>query len=412
MTELSPTLEDRFAREPAGTGQDAPPARQQPPRTLTQQLFDDILRRWTARLGLAWVGVLVACAVFAPFIANSHPYLIRTAAGSYSSPLLAHLTPADVTVLSAALAAVIAFFMGRRLGFRNAVLVVLGVAVLAGIISNALILKRYTLPQTYREQMRDGQITWALHAPIAYSPGDRQRDQTDVRLKAPSATHIMGTTGTGADLAANMIHATRIALSIGFISTGIAIVIGVTLGGLMGYYGGLVDLFGMRIMEIFSAIPTLLLLLCFVAVFTPNLYMMMVIIGLTSWEGYATFTRAEYLSLRQRDFVQAAIAAGLPLRSVLFKHMLPNGVAPVLISASFGVAGAILAESTLSFLGIGLGVDEASWGKLLADARSAGGTFYWWLAIFPGGAIFLTVFAYNLIGEALRDAIDPRTRGT
>ncbi|HLL90109.1 MAG TPA: ABC transporter permease, partial [Tepidisphaeraceae bacterium] len=245
--------------------------------------------------------------------------------------------------------------------------------------------------------------------PIPYSPDDRQRDVRDARLQRPSAAHWFGTTGSGADLASNMIHATRIALSIGFISTGIAIVIGVVVGGLMGYYAGWVDLVGMRLVEIFSAIPTLLLLLCFVAVFEPNLYLMMVIIGLTSWEGYAVFTRAEYLSLRQRDFVQAAIAAGVPLRSVLFRHILPNGIAPVLISASFGVASAILAESTLSFLGIGLGVDEASWGKLLEDARGVGGTFYWWLAIVPGGAIFLTVFAYNLVGEALRDALDPHT---
>jgi len=148
------------------------------------------------------------------------------------------------------------------------------------------------------------------------------------------------------------------------------------------------------------------LLLAFVAAFGANLYMMMVIIGLTSWVGYAVFIRAEFLRLRQQDFVQAARACGLPLWSILFRHMLPNGVAPVLVSASFGVAGAILAESTLSFLGIGL-VEEASWGKLLNQALGVGGTFYWWIALYPGLAIFLTVFAYNLVGEALRDAIDP-----
>lgn len=175
----------------------------------------------------------------------------------------------------------------------------------------------------------------------------------------------------------------------------------------MGFFSGPVDLLGMRIVEIFGAIPTLLLLLCFVAFFEPNLYVMMAIIGVTGWEGYATFIRAEFLKLRNQDFVQAAIAAGLPLRSVLFRHMLPNGMTPVLVSASFGIASAILAESTLSFLGIGL-VSESSWGKLLNQALGAGGGFYWWIAIYPGLAIFLTVFAYNLIGEALRDALDPR----
>lgn len=133
---------------------------------------------------------------------------------------------------------------------------------------------------------------------------------------------------------------------------------------------------------------------------------MMAIIGLTSWTGYCRFIRAEFLKLRQQDFIQAARACGLPLSSILFRHMLPNGVGPVLVSASFGVASAILAETTLSFLGLGL-VDEPSWGAMLNQALGAGGTFQWWMAIFPGLAIFLTVFSYNLIGEALRDAIDP-----
>jgi peptide/nickel transport system permease protein len=136
-----------------------------------------------------------------------------------------------------------------------------------------------------------------------------------------------------------------------------------------------------------------------------------VIIGLTSWSGYARFVRAEFLRLRNQDFVHAAVASGLPLWSVLFRHMLPNGLAPVLVSASFGVASAILSESVLSFLGLGL-VDEPSWGDLLSQATGQGGAFTWWLAIFPGAAIFLTVFSYNLIGEALRDALDPKLRGS
>jgi peptide/nickel transport system permease protein len=199
-------------------------------------------------------------------------------------------------------------------------------------------------------------------------------------------------------------------VSIGFISTGIALAIGIIIGGLMGYFGGGIDLIGMRLVEIFDAIPTLLLLLIFVAVFTPNLYIMMAIIGLTTWVGYAYFIRAEFLSLRDRDFVQAARAAGLPIWRILFRHMLPNGVTPLIVSASFGVASAILYESTLSFLGIGL-VTEASWGNLLEQALGEGGTFYWWIALYPGLAIFLTVFAYNLIGESLRDALDPRLHG-
>jgi peptide/nickel transport system permease protein len=137
---------------------------------------------------------------------------------------------------------------------------------------------------------------------------------------------------------------------------------------------------------------------------------MMVIIGITGWSGYARFIRAEFFKLRNEDFVQAAVAAGLPLRSILFRHMLPNALTPVLIGVSFGVASAILSESTLSFLGLGL-VDQASWGQLLSQAVGQGGSFQWWMATYPGLAIFLTVYAYNLVGEALRDALDPKLQG-
>jgi peptide/nickel transport system permease protein len=202
-----------------------------------------------------------------------------------------------------------------------------------------------------------------------------------------------------------MIHACRIALGIGFVATGIAMVIGVLLGGLMGYFSGIVDMLGMRLVEIFEAIPTLFLLLTFVAFFGSSLYLMMVIIGITSWPGYARFVRAEFLKLRKMEYVQSAIACGLPLRSILFRHMLPNGIAPVLVATSFGVASAILLEATLSFLGLGL-VDNPSWGQMLYQAVQSA-SFFWWMAFFPGGAIFFTVFAYNLMGEALRDAIDP-----
>lgn len=290
----------------------------------------------------------------------------------------------------------------------------------------------------YREALDAHEAEYVLHTLLPYSPTDRMRDLPDTRLMSPGSypkqqlydsdgqakypeawvqkaypgepigarTYLMGTTTYGEDLASRMIHACRIALSIGFIATGIAFFLGVFIGALMGYFSGWVDLIGMRLVEIFSAIPTIYLLIAVVAFYGRNLYLMMVIIGLTGWVGYAMFTRAEFLKLRQQDFVHAARACGLPLWSVLFRHMLPNGVAPVLVSASFGIAAAILTEATLSFLGLGL-IDEPSWGQMLNQARSVGGGIFWWIAIYPGGAIFLTVFAYNLVGEALRDAIDP-----
>lgn len=382
----------------------AGPITLRPKVTLTGRVVRQVGARWSARLGMVWVGLLVMAAVFAPFLANSHPLAMKVN-GHWSSPALRHLEAVDVWLLVAFVAVVVATLAPGRALVRVAVLAVfLGVAGAGlwwGIKPNQAVVY-----ERYRELQREGRVQAQIRAPLPYSPSDRLRDQPELRLSGPSLQHPLGVTANGADLLSNMIYATRIALSIGFIATGIAVAIGIVIGGLMGYFSGLFDLLGMRLVEIFSAVPTLFLLLAFVAAFGANLYMMMVIIGLTSWVGYAVFVRAEFLRLRQQDFVQAARACGLPLWSILFRHMLPNGVAPVLVSASFGVASAILAESTLSFLGIGL-VEEASWGRLLNQALGVGGTFYWWIALYPGLAIFLTVFAYNLVGEALRDAIDP-----
>jgi peptide/nickel transport system permease protein len=185
--------------------------------------------------------------------------------------------------------------------------------------------------------------------------------------------------------------------------------IGITLGALAGYYGGKFDLALYRLVEIFMAIPVLFLLIVAAGVLPRNIYVMMVLIGCVGWTGAARFTRAEFMKLRNQDFVQAAKALGLPLRSILFRHMLPNGVTPVLVDASFAVAAAILAEATLSYLGLGP-EGQPSWGKLLSSATGETGAFIWWLAIFPGLAIFFTVLAYNMLGEELRDAIDPKLR--
>jgi peptide/nickel transport system permease protein len=220
---------------------------------------------------------------------------------------------------------------------------------------------------------------------------------------------VLGTDALGKDVLSQMMWACRLSISIGLVSTGIALLIGVTLGALMGYFGGWVDLLIFRVVEIFMAIPVLFLLIVAAAVLPRNTYVMMAIIGCVSWTGAARFTRAEFLKLRRQDFVQGAQAAGLPLRSVLFRHMLPNGVTPVLVDASFAVAAAIIAEATLSYLGLGPD-GQASWGKLLSSATGTTGTFVWWLAVFPGFAIFFTVLSYNMLGEAMRDAIDPKLR--
>lgn len=381
-------------------------------RPWLRQVGGALLRRTGARIGLAWIALLVLVATFAPFIANSHPlYLVID--GRASSPALANLEPLDLVWLGGfTLAAAVLALPGRV--WLRALSWFVGTGLVALVAYGFVSPPVLTIYEQYREFEADGRIERIVRAPIPYSAKDYLRDYGDTGIEAPLAAaerrHWLGTEENGADVAARMIHASRIALGIGFIATGIALVIGTIIGGLMGYFSGVVDIIGMRLVEIFEAIPTLFLLLTFVAFFGRSIYMMMIIIGITSWSGYARYVRAEFLKLREQDFVQAAVACGLPLPSILFRHMLPNGLAPLLVAASFGVASAILAEATLSFLGLGL-VDDPSWGQMLNQAVQSS-TFNWWLAVFPGGAIFLTVFAYNLIGEALRDAIDPHTQRT
>lgn len=363
--------------------------------------------RWGARLGLLWVGILALFGVFAPFLASSFPLLLSRE-GELSSPVLGYLQPLDVLFLVAFISVLLLIPVPVRM--MRKLLILGGVLAVTAAIAYAWVSPpKLVIYEQYRVAEAQGRYDWVLYAPVPFSPKDYQRDRGDTGLEAPLSNgernHWFGTEQNGADVLSRMIHASRIALGIGFIATGIAMVLGVIIGGLMGYFSGVVDMLGMRLVEIFEAVPTLFLLLTFVAFFGRSLYIMMVIIGITSWPGYARYVRAEFLRLRKQDFVQAADAAGLPLSSILFRHMLPNGMGPVLVSASFGVAAAILAEATLSFLGLGL-VDDPSWGEMLNQAVQSS-SFNWWMAAFPGGAIFLTVFAYNLIGEALRDAIDP-----
>jgi peptide/nickel transport system permease protein len=205
-----------------------------------------------------------------------------------------------------------------------------------------------------------------------------------------------------------MVHGTRISLTIGIVVVVIQLTVGILLGGLAGYYGGWVDLVLSRFFELMLAIPTFFLILTAAAVFPPSIYNVMAILGLTGWMGIARFIRSEFFKLRGLDFVTAARGLGLPATAIMFRHLLPNALAPVLVSASFSVASAILAESGLSFLGIGVPADVVTWGSILAVSEQ--NTFAWWLAVFPGFAIFWTVTVYNLLGDGLRDALDPRLR--
>lgn len=360
-----------------------------------------------AKGAMAWIGLISLLAILAPYLASSFPYLVKTTDGHWSSPLLMNLSPLDVWLPSAAIWLVVVLVRSIRRRWLG-----IGWLLLAAICWSLVRPPINPIYDRYREMQRQGEAAFILRAPIPYSPSDRMGDLFDAENfhpQPPSARHWQGTEINGADIASRLIHACRIAMSVGFVSTGIAVVVGILIGGLMGYFSGWGDLIGMRLVEVFSAIPRMFLLLALIALWpdeSTRLYLMMAIIGLTGWSGYALFLRAEFLKLRKQEFVQAAIASGLPLRSILFRHMLPNGITPVLVSASFGIAGGIAVENMLSFLGVGL-VEQPSWGGLLAQAV-LGTSFHWWLAIFPGGMLVLTTFSYILIGQSLRDALDAK----
>jgi peptide/nickel transport system permease protein len=246
----------------------------------------------------------------------------------------------------------------------------------------------------------------AVFPPVPYRPSSID---LLAPLEPPSSRHWFGTDKLGRDVMAGMIHGSRISLSIGFVAVGIAVIIGVILGALAGYFGSWVDITISRLFEIMLSIPTFFLLITVAAIFRPSIFMTMAIIGLTSWVGIARFTRSEFLRIRNLDYIMAAVAIGVSNRSIMFQHILPNALAPVIVSVVLGIAGAILVESSLSFLGIGVPAELVTWGSILNEA--SGATFAWWLAVFPGAAIFITVLAYYLVGEGLRGVLDPRLRG-
>lgn len=249
----------------------------------------------------------------------------------------------------------------------------------------------------------------AVFAPLL-APYDPAAIEVSAKLQAPSWIHPLGTDQLGRDVLSRMLYGARISLSVGFVAVGISLLIGVLVGAVAGFYGGLVDSVLMRLVDVMLCFPTFFLILTVVALLGPNILNVMVVIGLTSWMGTARLVRAEFLSLREREFVLAARALGLSNRRIIFRHILPNALAPIFVAATLDVATAILIEAGLSFLGFGVQPPAPSWGNILTEGR-----VYifdaWWLTLFPGLAILLTVLSFNLCGEGLRGALDPRLRG-
>ncbi len=226
-------------------------------------------------------------------------------------------------------------------------------------------------------------------------------------LMPPSLKHWMGTDELGRDVFTRVLYGARISLLVGFVAVGISIAIGTLVGLASGFYGGWIDGLLMRFVDIMLCFPTFFLILAVIAMIGPSIWLIMIVIGVTSWMGVARLVRAEVLSLRERDFVLAATSIGASDLRIIFRHVLPNSMGPVLVAATLGVGGAILIESALSFLGIGVQPPTPSWGNILTSGKNYI-EFAWWLSLYPGLAILVTVLAYNLLGEGIRDAIDPR----
>lgn len=227
-------------------------------------------------------------------------------------------------------------------------------------------------------------------------------------LQAPSWKHWFGTDELGRDVLTRVLFGARISLKVGFVAVGIAVVLGTLVGLVAGYYGGWVDSLLMRCVDIMLCFPSFFLILAVIAFLNPSIWIIMAVIGLTGWMGVARLVRAEVLAIREMDYIMAARCIGCSDLRIILRHILPNALSPVLVATTLGVAGAILTESALSFLGIGVQPPTPSWGNILTSGKDYI-EFAWWLSLFPGKAILVTVLAYNLLGEGIRDALDPRT---
>jgi peptide/nickel transport system permease protein len=362
----------------------------EPPLDSAPELLEEVARGfWTetwirfrrrklAMAALFYVCFLSAVAIFAPAIAGTKPIVCKYKGNMYF-PALGYLNPKWENPV----------FQKDR--FR----------------------KRY--PNNLKEKDPE---SWAIWPLVFQDPYRRIREgewkgqpenPSGVKGK-PNRHNWLGTDQSGKDVFAQMVHGTRIAMLVGFVSMGIAAAIGISLGAIAGYFGGWIDIVISRLIELVMCIPTLVLILALIAILDrATIWHLMAIIGVTGWTGIARLTRAEFLKLKQIDYVAAARALGVGRFRIMFRHILRNALAPILVPITFGIASAIITESALSFLGFGAAPPNPSWGTLLNAGRTTIEQT-WWLVFFPGFAIFCTVLAYNLIGEGLQEATDPRMR--
>ena len=341
--------------------------------SFTSIIFRRMRKNRRAMVGLAFIVLMFVMMIFSPLLANDKPIVCKLNGKVYCPGLI------DI-------------FQSRGSGYH--------------LIKQPEPFNRAWFDS--KKALAEDENSWAIWPMIPY--GEFEIDESCSQWPAPpSAQHWLGTDGVGRDLASRMIHGTSVAVRVGFISMGIAAVIGIVLGGMAGYFGGIIDIAISRVIEIVICFPLFFLILIIMVWLEPNINNVMIVIGLTSWTGIARYTRAEFMRIKQSDYVTAAKSLGFTSNRIMFRHILPNSLAPVMVSITFGIAGAILTEAGLSYLGFGVQPPAPSWGNILRAAFSniqiAPHMIYP-----PCIAIFLGVFSYNLVGDALRDAIDPRLK--
>ena len=372
-------------------------------------------KEYFALLGFGGIIFLLIIALFAPLIANGRP-LILYKANTLSFPFLHFIFSPDSTeviveqvfnffMLYIPLAAAAYLFMRQKKKIFIIFSLIMFVLLLIPFFTTRRILDE-TNWRKVAAGLKDNEF--AVFAPVPYGP----RENVAEPYSKSSPEHLLGTDKIGRDVCARMLYGARVSLAVGLIATSLSVVIGTVIGLLAGYFGGKFDLVTMRIVEIVICFPTFLLLLILMGIlqqtsFKQSILLVIAVIGFTSWTGVTRIVRGETLKIRTMPFIQSCETLAVPTRRILLVHILPNVIGLILINFSFGVAGAVMAESTLSFLGFGVQPPTSSWGELLRQAMENPFS-YWHLTLWPGLALFLAVVSFNFAGEGLRKALDPK----
>jgi peptide/nickel transport system permease protein len=387
-----------------------------PPRDSRRGYWADagrrFLRKKWAVLGLAVLVMLASLAVFAPFLAGNRPLIFSDGDG-LSFPVFAAFTAEDFlwfSVPGILIASRLAgrLFQSRGSRHEGSRSTWFSAAILTAIVIVIALLWPERLDRSDFTAYRDGgkEASICVMPPVPFSP---QEISLAEKVQAPSGKHWLGTDPVGRDVLSRLVHGARVSLLVGIVAVGLYVVIGVFMGALAGFFGGWTDMLISRLIEVVICFPAIFAILAVLCFLPPSLFWIMILIGLLRWPRVARLTRGEFLRLKNEDFVTSSRALGLSSFRIIFFQILPNSLAPVLVAATFGIAGAILLESGLSFLGFGVQPPTPSWGEMLAGGRAYFDRS-WWLTLCPGLAIFMAVTAFNLIGEGLRDALDPKLK--